>query len=411
MNPVYVIGCCGSGFSEEAREILRGAELVFGGKRLLAAAAPLLPEKAECVELGAGLVDALERGLAARGRRRTAVLASGDPLCCGIGGTLRRIAPGAELRFLPSPTAFQLFFARLGEPWERARFFSLHGDAASLPFRALLRSPLAVVYGDAKRSARAIAAELVERFPAAAGRRAAAGCNLGLDGEYIAAGTLESVAADAAAECSLSMLALLPDRTAPVPELPLGLPDGTYRHSKNMITHPEVRAIVLAKLRPVPGVLWDLGAGSGAVGLEAAGLCPELEVHAVERNPERLAELEANFRHEGLRNLHAHAGSAPDRIPELPEPDRVFVGGGGRELPEILAAAFARLRPGGVLVATAVLAESAAALVNALAPYRCELLTVNISRGEPLGGQTLLRAENPITIAVYRKPEKETRLS
>ena len=105
MNPVYVIGCCGSGFSEEAREILRGAELVFGGKRLLAAAAPLLPEKAECVELGAGLVDALERGLAARGRRRTAVLASGDPLCCGIGGTLRRIAPGAELRFLPSPTA------------------------------------------------------------------------------------------------------------------------------------------------------------------------------------------------------------------------------------------------------------------------------------------------------------------
>lgn len=65
----------------------------------------------------------------------------------------------------------------------------------------------------------------------------------------------------------------------------------------------------------------------------------------------------------------------------------------------------------GVLVATAVLAESAAALVNALAPHRCELLTVNISRGEPLGGQTLLRAENPITIAVYRKPEKETRLS
>lgn len=64
-----------------------------------------------------------------------------------------------------------------------------------------------------------------------------------------------------------------------------------------------------------------------------------------------------------------------------------------------------------MLVATAVLAESAAALVNALAPYRCELLTVNISRGEPLGGQTLLRAENPITIAVYRKPEKETRLS
>ncbi|MBS1371889.1 MAG: cobalamin biosynthesis bifunctional protein CbiET, partial [Lentisphaeria bacterium] len=86
---------------------------------------------------------------------------------------------------------------------------------------------------------------------------------------------------------------------------------------------------------------------------------------------------------------------------------RVFVGGGGAGLEGILRGCFERLKPGGVMVVTAVLAESAATLAGVLAPDRSEFLTVNVSRGTALGGQTLMRAENPITIAVYRKPMKE----
>ena len=402
-HPLEVIGCSGSGFSGEAQAVLCETELLFGCKRLLAVAASLVPPGCECVELGADLAAVLARKLAERGERRTAVLASGDPLYCGIGGTLRRLAPEAEFRFHPAPTAFQELFARLGEPWERVRLISLHGDPASLPWRSMLRSPLAAIYGDTERSAKVIAGELIASFPSAATRHAAAGCNLGLPEESVVRGTLGELAANPAADRSLSVLALLPGGMDATPELPLGLNDDNYLHGKNMITHPEVRAIAVAKLRPAPGVFWDLGAGSGSVGLEAAGLCPELELFAVERNPERFAELEANFRQEGLKHARAVCGEILDRVGELPDPDRVFVGGGGRELEAIIGKAFERLKPGGILVATAVLAESVATLCRILPEFRSELLTVNLSRGVPLGGQTLFRAENPITLAVFRK--------
>lgn len=397
-HPVEVIGCSG-----EAQAVLDGIELLFGSKRLLAAVGPALPPGCECVELGADLAAVLARKLAERGERRTAVLASGDPLYCGIGGTLRRLAPEAEFRFHPAPTAFQELFARLGEPWERVRLFSLHGDSAFLPWRSMLRSPLAAIYGDAKRSAQCLAAELIACFPRAASRHAAAGCDLGLPEEAVVRGTLGELAANPAADRSLSVLALLPGGMDAIPEFPLGLNDENYLHGKNMITHPEVRAIAVAKLRPAPGVLWDLGAGSGSVGLEAAGLCPELELFAVERNPERFAELETNFRREGLKHARTVCGEILDRVAGLPDPDRVFVGGGGRELEAIIGKAFERLKPGGILVATAVLAESVATLCRILPEFRSELLTVNLSRGVPLGGQTLFKAENPITLAVFRK--------
>ena len=404
MNPVQVIGCDAAGFSEEARAVLRDTELLLGGRRLLALAAPELREGTECVELGAALAETLSVALSRRNGRKMTLLASGDPLCCGIGGTLRRLVPEEAFEFHPAPTAFQQLFARLGEPWERMAFFSLHGEPEILPFRRMLRSPLAAIYCDARRTARHVAAELVARFSAGGGRRAAVGCDLGLASEYVAVGTLESLAEDRNAERSLSLLALLPDAATPVPDLPIGLDDSFYLHHGQMITHPEVRAVVLAKLRLRSGVMWDLGAGSGSVGIEAAGICPELAVHFVEKNPERFAELVENCRREGVSGLFPHSGGALEWVSRLPEPDRVFVGGGGAELGEILRAAFERLKPGGILAATAVLAESDATLASELSEYRGELLTLNVSRGTALGNGTLMKAENPITIAVYRKP-------
>ena len=215
--------------------------------------------------------------------------------------------------------------------------------------------------------------------------------------------TLGELAEDAAAARPLSVLALLPGPQRP--ELPLGLPDEAYRHHKNMITHPEVRAVVLAKLRLAPGVLWDIGAGSGSVGLEAAELCPGLEVHAVEKDAERFADLEANRAAAGVPGHHPHCGGFLEIEPSLPSPDRIFAGGGGAELPVILRTAFSRLKPGGVLAATGVLVETVAVLSTELAEYRTELVTLNLSRALPLGSQEYFKAENPIAIAVYRKPE------
>ena len=160
MNPIHVIGVDGTPWNEIALGLLRAADTVCGGRRLLER---LLAD-----------FDAV----AERARRgHTVFLASGDPLYCGIGATLRRRFAPEELVIHPAPTAFQQLFARLGQPWEEARLFSVHGSGAPLPWRRILAAPLAAVYGDHRRPARALAEELAERFPEAAARPAAVGCD------------------------------------------------------------------------------------------------------------------------------------------------------------------------------------------------------------------------------------------
>ena len=385
-----------NGFSGPAREILEQAQLVIGAPRLLTL--PEIPAGAEKVpvdgKIAARLPELLERGLP------TAVLATGDPLYYGIGTTLLRLVPPERLDFHPAPTAFQRLFARLGQPWEKVRLFSLHARKTPAPYRAILSSPLAAVYGDAQRPAGKIAEELIAAFPEASERRAAAGCDLGLPGETVIRGTLAEIAADPAASASLSVLALLPD-TSVGPVLPLGLPDETYEHHRNMITHPEIRAVVLSKLKLARGVLWDLGAGSGSVGIEAAGLCPELQVFSIEKDPGRVGQIEANVAREGLSNVQILAGKAEELIGDLPVPDRIFIGGGGRGL---LEQAFERLAPGGILVMTAVMLETVALMSRTLPDFRREFLTLQVSRSEEiLPGGSMMRAENPITIGVWQK--------
>ena len=392
--PIVVIGCNGMEPAPDGRSALAAAEVVVAGPRLLA----LAPTHAETVAVDARIRERMPAIAETARRRRTVVLASGDPLYCGIGGTLARCCPPERLRFVPAPTAFQALFARLGQPWEGALLWSVHGVEGGLPWRRLLQAPLAAVYGDARRTARALAAELLAHFPEASARPAAAGCDLGLAGERVARGTLAEIAQDEAADASLSVLALLPWEGA-CPEIPLGLPDGGYEHYRNMITHPEVRAVALAKLRLRPGVMWDIGAGSGAVGIEAAGVCPGLVVHAVEKDAERCIQARANAAAAGAA-VSVHEGDAMALVDTLPPPDRVFLGGGG---PALLEACFARLRPGGVLVMTGVLLETIAAMQTALPEARQEFLQLAVSRAKALGGGEMLAAENPIALAVWVK--------
>ncbi|MDD7750893.1 MAG: precorrin-6Y C5,15-methyltransferase (decarboxylating) subunit CbiT, partial [bacterium] len=222
----------------------------------------------------------------------------------------------------------------------------------------------------------------------------AIGCALGTPDENVIRGTLAELGRLEVS--ALSVLAVLPAPRRP--GLPLGLSDAEYAHQNNMITHPEVRAVVLSKLRPVPGVMWDLGAGSGSVGIEAAGLAKGLQVFAVEQNGGRAEDIRVNAERHGVK-IHLTEGKIAEVMPALPDPDRIFFGGGSSEL----EAAFAKLKPGGILVATAVLVDTVAHLAAALREFRTELLTMNVSRAERTAAGEFLRAENPITIAVYKK--------
>lgn len=406
MKTIDIIGFDGRDWSAESLELLRNADLIAAGKRILAALPPEL--SARKIPLGGNLAAELESLLRQEPDARLVIAASGDPLCHGIGGTLRRMLPEGSYRVHPGTAAFQLLAARLGEPWEKWELFHCHGDDTPLPWRRILRAPGAVLYGDPRRTVRQLAAELLAAFPAAGARRAAAGCDLNTQAELVVRGTLAELAAGAVPDRALSILLILPGENAGTPDCGFGREDAGYLHSKQMITHPEVRAIVLSKLRlPASGVLWDLGAGSGSVGIEAAELAPELKVHSVEKNPERFAELAENIRRSGGNAVTAHSADAESLLDALPAPDRVFIGGGGDALPALLKRSFERLHPGGRLVATAVLVESAAALSTVLAPYRRELLTVNVSRAAALGEHHCFKAENPITVAVFVKPENE----
>ena len=384
-----------NGFSGPAADLLSQAELVIAAPRLLDL--PQIPESAEKIPVDGKIMERLDELLNCG--RRTVVLATGDPLYYGIGSTLLRHVSADRLNFHPAPTAFQRLFARLGQPWEKVRLFSLHAKKTPVPFRSILSSPLAAVYGDAQRPAGKIAAELIAAFPAASGRLAAAGCNLGLTDETVIRGTLSEIAGNPAAGASLSVLALLPDESER-PVLPLGLPDDSYAHHRNMITHPEIRSIVLAKLRLNSGVMWDLGAGSGSVGIEAAGLCPELQVYAVEKDVERYGQICENIAREGLTNIRAEQGHSEEWIDKLPVPDRIFIGGGK----DIFEAAYSRLAPGGLLVMTAVMLDTIALMSQIHPEARTEFLTVQISRAEEiLPGSSMLRAENPIAVGVWKK--------
>src|SRR5450830_1835167 len=158
-------------------------------------------------------------------------------------------------------------------------------------------------------------------------------------------------------------------RRAPQP-LCLGLPDSAYEQrqpDKGLITKQEVRAVSLARLQLRPAsVVWDIGAGSGSVGLEAARLCRRGHVWAIEKNEADHAIASRNHARAGLSNYSLQLGRAPEGLGEWPDPDAVFIGGSGGELAELIALVLQRLRPGGHLVMNFVTLENLATATAAL---------------------------------------------
>lgn len=400
-----IIGCGikKEDFPEEGRKILAEASVIAGSRTLLSLFAP---EGKEQLVIAANAQDAAEQLARRSATEKIAVLASGDSLFHGIAGTFAKFLEPEKYTVRPNITAFQYFLAKLGKNWSDTALFSIHAKDTLVPWRRILAAKSAVIYCDNKINAARAAAALIKRFPEAAKRMAAVGIALGSVEEKIIGGTLESIAEDKTE--GISLLALFEsDNISETPALPLGLEDEYYIHENNMITHPEIRAVILSKLRLRPGVMWDLGAGSGSVGIEAAGLCSGLKVFSIEKSQERFEHLKTNIAREGLDNVHPLHGDILKEIAGLEAPDFIFAGGGGPDIKTIIEKSFSRLKKGGSLIAAAVTVETYASLVSALPESRSEILTMNISRSHKLPCSTMMKAENMITLFVYRK-EKNT---
>lgn len=353
----------------------------------------------ETVSQTSSLTEAAESG------KSILILASGDSLLQGISGTVLRLAKGKSLnvKITPGTTAFQALFSRINIPWKDSRFFSVH-SGEPLPSREILASTLPVIYGGNKFTGADIAEKLISFHEESAAREAVLADSLGTDQEQLFRGTLKELSQKEVSP--LSMLLLLPPKPAEQIQLQLGSPSDFYQHQMGLITSPEVRAIAISKLKlPYEGVIWDIGAGSGSVGVEIAALVSGVSVHSVEKNASRIDDIFQNIESSGVTNVTVHEGAAEQIVNSLPQPNRIFVGGGGAALIEILESSFDRLKPGGRIVLTAVTVETIQKAANWNTASRTESVTVDISREEQLGNTaySLYRPENRITIFIWEK--------
>jgi len=395
--PVTVIGIGADGWpglAEAARDALHAAEVIFGGPRQLS----LLPTEiaAERRPWPTPLVPALPRLI--EGLERAAMLASGDPMFFGIGSTLVRLLGAEAVRVITHPSSISLACARLGWPVEDVEVVSLVGRPAATLHAALQpgRRVLALV-GEAGGAA-TVAERLRSRGYGGSPLRVLE--QLGGPTERVApwTGGEHDPLAIVAFECR-------PDAgTVPLPRTP-GLPDNAFDHDGQLTKH-EIRAITLAALAPVPGqLLWDVGAGSGSVGIEWMRAHPASRAVAIEPREDRRARIAANADALGVPALLIVAGAAPEALAGLPEPDAIFVGGGA-SVPGVLDACLSALRPGGRLVANGVTVETETVLATAHAHHGGTLTRIAIQRAAPIGGFTGWAPARPVTQWAYRKEDQ-----
>jgi precorrin-6B C5,15-methyltransferase / cobalt-precorrin-6B C5,C15-methyltransferase len=395
VSVVDVVGLLGGvAYGPAAADALARAEVMVGSDRQFreVGEAHGLPAGAERVRL-AGPLDAVLATVAARSAegRRVCVLASGDPGFFGIVRALgERLGPD-RLAVHPAPSSVAMAFARLGLSWDDAVVVSAHGRPLEAAVAAARRAGKAAILtspdnppeavGKALRAAgwgREAEVAVVSRIGDAAERV------LRLDLDGLAGGSFDPMSV---------VIVQATHAEAQGPGLAWGLPEDEFAHRGGMITKSEVRAVALGKLAlPAAGVLWDVGAGSGSVAIECARLAPGLDVVAIDRDPDQVARVQDNAAAHGV-TVTVVQGEAPEAFDRLPDPDRVFVGGGGLD---VLDAALARLRPGGVVVANYTLVDRAVAAHDRLG----NLVQLSVSRAATIGTLGFrLAPENPVFIA------------
>ncbi|WP_367326323.1 precorrin-6y C5,15-methyltransferase (decarboxylating) subunit CbiE [Streptomyces sp. HUAS ZL42] len=380
-------------------DVLGGAELVVGGRRHLEAVR--LPEAAERVVLGP-LAPALDViGEYVEKERPVVVLASGDPGFFGIVRALAERFGPRRLHVRPGVSSVAAAFARIGLPWDDAAVVSAHGRDLRTAVNVCRARPKVAVLTGPGAGPRELGAALVRT---GGSRVLVVASSLGSRDESVEQVT-PAEAAGREWGPAVSVVLCLDETRAPAavrtiagpPDRPAGwaLDETGFAHRDSMITKFEVRALALARLGPRLGdLVWDVGAGSGSVAVECARL--GAAVTAVEKTADGVERIRANAGAHGV-DVHVVHGAAPTVLSGLDEPDAVFVGGGGRELPEIVTACARRARRTVVVAMAALDRVPAAREALTGAGFDCDGVLLQSSRLAPLPGDvTRLAATNPV---------------
>jgi precorrin-6Y C5,15-methyltransferase (decarboxylating) len=403
-----------AGLTAKARDLIVSADLVLGSDNTLS----LMPElKAERYRIGTDLQEVV-RTVESNAAKRLVIVASGDPLFYGVARYLCDRLGKDRFEVLPHVSSMQLAFARVKESWEEAYLTNLATHSLDEVLERIRTAEVVGLFTSEKEDPPTIARQLLARgldyFHAYVCE------NLGAPDERVTQGELTDIQSMEFSPLNVMILKRKPGRPDALPLRALtqpgspqfrrfGNPDDVFAQSRpksGLITQAEVRAISLAQLDIQPGsVVWDVGAGSGSVAIEAAQLAHSGMVYAIEQDAADYHLILANAQSFGVRNLKAIHGTAPAVFAELPAPDAVFVGGTGREIGRLLEAAFAALRPAGRLVVNVATLESLnttyAALKNLTRPV--QVLLVNISRGTEQLETLRFEAVNPTFLLAVTK--------
>jgi len=397
-----------NGLSARARKLVEEADLLLGENHSLA----LVPETTgERLVLGTSLEEAVQR-IEASPKKKTVVLAVGDPLFYGVARYLCDRLGKDRFEVVPHVSSMQLAFARVKESWEEAFLTNLATHEVDSVLEQIRGAEKVGLFTSEASPAEGVARSLLECgidcFTAYVCE------NLGSPDERVTQGELAEIAEQEFAPLNVMILVRKPE----VPDRPserigrrlFGNPDNAFLQSKpkrGLLTPAEVRSMALAEMDLGPAsVVWDIGAGSGSVAVEAAQIASEGTVYAIEMDPDDHQLILQNAKRFGVANLVPVLGRAPEAWENLPQPDSVFVGGSGRGISRLVDAAYRKLREGGRLVATMGSIDNVAEVQQLLRRHcpHVKVWMVNLARGYHQMDRIRFESLNPTFLVAVVKP-------
>jgi len=403
MKPIHVLG-----MGPDSRELaprqaqrIASAQVLVGGEKLLGR---FEGHPARKIPIRSPLGEVLEVVKKEAGRGKdVVVLADGDPGFFGIGRSLIDALGKEAVVLHPAVTTLQAAASRLKIPWQDIQAVSLHGRTDMMPLlRLLVRKDKVAVYTGPDFGPGRVAEELLRRGVDTFHMHVFE--NLGEESERMRCLELKKAAGE---RFFSPNFVVLERRKRPGIPLCLGLDDERYLHQRGLITKREVRAVGLSALEIEPvHTVWDLGSGCGAVAIEASVLAHCGRVLAVERDPERVGFIRENIRRTGAYVVEVVQGEMPECLGSLPDPDRVFIGGGMGKGDGLLEEVMRRVKPGGKVVLHLVLLGSLSKARDLLGAqgWPFSITQVQAGRSKSLASDLRFEALNPVYVVRATRP-------
>ncbi|HKZ16870.1 MAG TPA: precorrin-6y C5,15-methyltransferase (decarboxylating) subunit CbiE [Geobacteraceae bacterium] len=399
-HKIYLVGAGiegWEGFGAKALEVIDKAELLIGHQRHLDIFPDFKGEKQTFGDLSI-LLDFLKST-----EKQTVILSSGDPNFFGIARFLLRNLAKDRIEIFPNVTSVQYAFARIREPWDDSIFVSVHGRGLKNAIDRIIAADKVAVLTDDVNTPSVLAKELIKR--GAEGYEVYLCEDLGLPTEKFTRTDVKGLVDLPASP--LNILIMIKAWEPTLENYPvMGIDDDEFHTAKKLITKQEVRAVTLAKLQLQNDlVLWDIGAGSGSVSIEAGNLMPNGKIFALEKNPQYLSFIRDNLKKFAARNVMLVEALAPEGLDDLPDPDRVFIGGSSGMLEDIIDSVDRRLKPEGVIVLNAVTLDTLTKAVEFLEDhgFAVEVVCVNVAKTRGLTEYKMFEAHNPVYVIAARR--------